>query len=182
MRVTAVNILMVIGPDVKCLREKVSTVADSKPGTISKELAEFVDDPALAAQSVVVDGAAHLRGLANRGSLDFTFEFLGFVFAVHAETGEHHGRLRIFANLGHLPYTAEDPSRRADVSAIVTSAASVLNGRLRIAPDQRILLSDERHLDDPLTPASLLANTTGMLIEARPYLDLLAAVGGSRRR
>jgi hypothetical protein len=156
-------------------------VADRKPGAISKNLIEFVDNPALAARSVAVDGAAHLRGLTDRGSLDFTFEFLGFEFAVHAETGESDGSLRIFANLGHLPYTAESPYLRVNMRAIVAAAASVLDGRLRIASDQRILLTDDRHFDDPLTPASLLANTTGMLIEARPYIELLAAIGGPRR-
>ena len=170
------NILKGHGEDVKLLYVKVVMSVAEKPGLKTRDLVELVDtgDAGLGLRSVSVDGSGRLKRMSETGILGFTFEYLGFTFAVRAETSDTSGRLRVHADLGHLPYTAEAPFERANVWAIVSAAARALGGRLQLARTQQILLIEDFYFDEPLTPILLLASTTRLLLEVKPYLELLA--------
>ena len=84
--------------------------------------------------------------------------------------------MEIRASLGHLPYTAEDSERRLTALAIVRAASEGLGGRVYLDGNQRIILADSIHLDEPLSPRVLLTRTVSLLLDAKPYLELIALV------
>ena len=142
----------------------------------SRDFVDFVDERPIPVGTVVVDGAGHLDRLTSRGDVEFTFEYLGFRFAIRAETDDRDGHMTIDAVLGTLPYTAEGSYARVNAWAIVAAAESALDRRLHMTGDQRIVFADEMHFDEALTPATLLAATARSLIQAKPFLELLTAV------
>ncbi|MEO5335983.1 MAG: hypothetical protein H7841_03670 [Magnetospirillum sp. WYHS-4] len=116
----------------------------------------------------------HLVRRSQGRPLAFTFSFRGVLFAGQAESTYDRSRLRLRADLGPLPYTAESSAKRTNALAIVGAASRALGGRMRLSPDQHILLLEELGFDIPLTPRDLMANTVRLVLEAKPYLDLLS--------
>ena len=127
-----------------------------------------------------LDSDGQLVRKNNDGLIKFTFNYMGYQFAVRAvEPG--HTRMRIHAVLGHLPYTAEAPDLRGNMRAVVHEAGRVLGGRISITQEQRILFLDEFNFDETLTPRSLLTKTVTFLLSAKPYLELLALIAGASK-
>lgn len=110
------------------------------------------------------------------GRLDFGFRYRGIPFVVRAEAGDLGTDMYIVASLGNLPYSAEDPERRATALAILAAATADLGGQIRLTPKQRMELVEHVRLDVPLTPSVLLTHTARLVLRAKPYLELLALV------
>ncbi len=151
---------------------------EKNPARTAADFVEFVDGrPAgIGVRSLAVDGQGRLARRPESTPLDFTFEYRGFLFAVRAESDDHNGRMRFHAHLGNLPYSAESSGKRADTLAIVAAAGQALGGRVHLTPEQRILLLEEMRFDAPLTPVVLISNIVRLLLEAKPFLELLARV------
>lgn len=105
--------------------------------------------------------------------LDFTFEYMGFLFAAKAEGKAGQSFIRVHANLGHLPYSSESRNLRANIGAIILAANSALDGRMQLTREQRILLFNDVELDEPLTPEMFMMRTVRFLAKAKPFLDLI---------
>lgn len=123
-----------------------------------------------------LDGSGRLGERLRAGPVNFSFQYKGFLFAGRTETAQEGTRLRLHAHLGNLPYSAESGYARANAAAIVAAASRKLGGRVVVSPSQRIFLIDEREFDQPLTPVLLVTTTTRLVLEAKPYLELLAVV------
>lgn len=108
--------------------------------------------------------------------LDFGFEFRGIPFVVRASAVNQGTNMEIRANLGTLPYTAEDPERRATALAILDTAAGDLGGRIHLTNKQRVVLTERYRFDEALTPAVLLTRAVELVLRTKPYLELLALV------
>ncbi|MBT4710583.1 MAG: hypothetical protein HOB82_03535 [Alphaproteobacteria bacterium] len=82
-------------------------------------------------------------------------------------------KLRLTGDLGSVPFTAEDASRRARLFAL---------GYLKLVDQARFLVSDgsdikfvhEKELDDPVTEMMVLGETAALLAQAKPYLEIAA--------
>ena len=75
-------------------------------------------------------------------------EYLGFLFAAKAQREQSgNDKLQFRANLGRMPFSAENRHDRANALAIVAAASKVLDGRVRISDQQRIMMAHE----DPAT-------------------------------
>ncbi len=118
--------------------------------------------------------ATELAGKGNK--LEFTFEYLGFLFAVKAGTDGQKTNMRVHANLGNVPYTVEGPSRRATTMEILGAATGHMGGRVKITPQQRIMLFEDYVFDEPLTPVLILTKTTQLMLRAKPFLQLMSRV------
>jgi hypothetical protein len=140
----------------------------SDKGLVTKTFLETAQDgtPALTALKA-------LTGEGESEELSFTFEYGGFLFAVKALTDQRTTQIRLHANLGSMPYTAENAEARGAAMAVLRSASQALGGRVRLTPRQRILLQEELELDEPLTPVTLMSRTAKLLVLAKPYLELL---------
>ena len=131
--------------------------------------------------AVRLDEAGQLVRKNHDGQIEFTFQYMGYQFAVKAEVETGHTRMRIHAVLGHLPYTAEAPELRHNMRAVVLEAGRALGGRIHINGEQRILFLDEFNFDETLTPTSLLSKTVAFLLSAKPYLELLSMIAGASK-
>ena len=141
----------------------------SDQGLATKDLLATTDTGAFG-----LDKAATLAGKYSEDGLSFTFEYGGFLFGVRAWAGRQSTNMRFHANLGSLPYTAENPQARHDAMAVLRSAGRALGGRVQMTPQQRILLQEQVTLDEPFTPVLLMSRAAKLLVLAKPYLELLS--------
>ena len=151
---------------------------DNSPARPAADLVKFVDGrrPGIGVRSLGADGQGRLARKADSTRLEFTFEYRGFLFAVRTESNDHSGHMRFHAHLGNLPYSAESSGKRADALAIVAAAGRALGGRVQTTHEQRILLFEETRFEEPLTPVVLMSSTVRLLLDAQPFLELLAQV------
>ncbi|MFQ5617992.1 MAG: hypothetical protein ACE5FR_03385, partial [Rhodospirillales bacterium] len=149
---------------------------ENSPAHPVADLVKFVDGrrPGIGVRSLAVDGQGRLARKPDSTRLEFTFEYRGILFAVRTESNDHGGRMQFHADLGNLPYTAETRARRADALAIAAAAGRALGGRVRTTREQRILLFEDMRFEEPLTPVVLMSRAVRLVLEAQPFLALLA--------
>lgn len=128
--------------------------------------------------SDIVGQQGLLAHRSGAGHLDFRFEYLGYPFAVRATSGPDGSTVQIRAILGTLPYTAESRVRRVSALRVLAAVGQSLGQRIRLGANQRIMLIDRRRVREPLTPVNLMTLMATMLLEAKPYLALLAEYAG----
>ncbi len=110
----------------------------------------------------------------GKGHIEFQFTYAGYPFAVRAEAGPHGTFINIRAMLGYLPYTAESKRGRAAAAKIFNAASRALGQRVTLEKNQQLIMRSKRSSLDPLTPVNLLAMITVMLLEAKPFFELLS--------
>jgi hypothetical protein len=113
----------------------------------------------------------HKKGV---GQLEFRFVYLGFPFAVRAEAGTKGSSIDIRSILGYLPYSSESLRDRQGAMKVLAAASGALGRRVRFGKGQRLEMSDRRTSKDPLTPVNLVSLMTSIMLEAKPFLDLLS--------
>ncbi|MBF0168479.1 MAG: hypothetical protein HQL45_12700 [Alphaproteobacteria bacterium] len=112
----------------------------------------------------------------RKGPVRFQFQYLGQVVHGDIEDSETHSRLRLRAELGRVPYTAESGDWRFNVLALAEAANEALGGVVRITPDQRIIAVYDDEMMSPLTGALLIGAITQFLLHIRPYLELILMI------
>ncbi|MBK1671068.1 hypothetical protein CKO28_23970 [Rhodovibrio sodomensis] len=110
----------------------------------------------------------------------FDFVFRGVPF--HAELpGDLDAPLTMSAVLGVLPFSAETlAGRRATLE--ILSLAKPARGSLGLEAGGRIRANFSAAVPRPRTPVTVVATVSCLLVDLRPYLDLLAAAGALRPR
>ena len=112
--------------------------------------------------------------------LNFIADGLPFHAAVSPQTGPD-GRegatCQIWAEVGHIPYSAQSPERRRrllEVLRAVQATPGLRRARFLVQEGQKILLFSETRVDGHVTPEDLIYETVMLIQEARPFLRLLA--------
>ena len=101
----------------------------------------------------------------------FSFTYNGVKFAAEVPVDDA-GTLRLTAILGVIPYSIENAFGRRAALAII-HRARLPSGHLRVDRNSRVHLSLEGIPDRPRTPVSVLSTVATLLMEAKPYLELL---------
>ena len=83
-------------------------------------------------------------------------------------------RLRIWAELGWVPYTAQSPQRRRDVLAILRATQHLERSCFVLDEGQKILVIGESHVDEHIDVTGVVFETLLFLQEVRPYLRILS--------
>lgn len=121
--------------------------------------------------AVQPDGSLRRRA---KGPLNFTFSYTGVTFQAAVRPTPDGGRLQLDAELAPLPYSAEGRARRIEVEAIIAASRKGLKyGRLVVDRRSRIHVVSDLDIENPLTPVSLIAAATEMLIQATPWIAIL---------
>jgi hypothetical protein len=108
----------------------------------------------------------------------FDFVYRGVPF--HAELpGDLAAPLSISAILGVLPYSAETAVGRQATLEILRLARPA-RGRVSLASEGRIYAQFSAPVPRPRTPVAVVATVSCLLIDLRPYMDLLTAAGAVR--
>jgi hypothetical protein len=124
-------------------------------------------------------GQICLRG--GEGPLRFGFAYRGIEFGAQVATNSE-PRVRLTAELGKLPYSTEIGDGRQLIRSILAASAAAPHGRIGLSEADDMRLEAESSPPTPVTPANLMATVTALLLDFRPYLDLLARVlDGSRQ-
>lgn len=123
--------------------------------------------------NVHVDDDGMLRARDSEVPLDFTFSFLDIDFDVQVRGGDD-SALQVKATVGHLPYTAENGWTRQFVQKVLTAARKLRRSRLSVDRNNQIVLHGEAVPPTPRTPMSVMATLTALVVEAKPYLEMIA--------
>ncbi|MFQ5775245.1 MAG: hypothetical protein ACE5GS_12060 [Kiloniellaceae bacterium] len=121
-----------------------------------------------------------LRPREDRGPLKFGFAYLGIEFRAEVHTCPE-PRIDLSADLGKLPYTMELGQGRRLTRRILEATATLPGGRISLAEDQDMRLRAAAEPPMPLTPASVMATVTALLLDFKPYLELLRGTLGAPR-
>ncbi len=106
--------------------------------------------------------------------LDFRFVYREIPFLAALRSEEEKTTLAIEADLGILPYSLEFREKRdrlLDCLALLDRAAS---GVIVLTRHKRIAYRDEVEIPRALSPVNILAYLTRLLLNAGPYLEILA--------
>ncbi len=137
-----------------------------------KTLSERVLPLEVGAFEVGEDGAVRPR--PNGAPLSLAFRYRGIAFEAHIETaGEP--RLQLSAYLGHLPFTAEAPWNRYFVSRLIAKAGRLPRARIVLREGNEICIDADMAPPEPRTPAAIMATIAALLLEMRPYIEVLQA-------
>jgi hypothetical protein len=125
--------------------------------------------PALSAPG----GAAH-----PAAPVAFRFCLDEVPFRARAERREGGIAVTLEGELGIMPFTIESAARRRRLRRVVAAASRASGFGWTVDGRQRILITGEMALDQPLTPAAVLTGVVTLLLRLRPYLALAVAVAG----
>lgn len=122
------------------------------------------------------DGHIHCAG--EDRPLSFRFSACGIPF--EADIADRNAPLRLRANLGKLPYSAESPAARRLVRDVLAATGRLRRGHILLTPEHDLLLEGELTPPSPRTPASVVATATALVLGFQPYLDLLGEALAAR--
>lgn len=110
------------------------------------------------------------------GVLTFRFCFQEVPFSARTERRDDRPVLRITGDLGTLPFTIENATRRRRLRKVLSAARHASGLRWEITARNLIRATGEIDLGLPLTPTAVIAGATTLLLRSRPYLELIVAV------
>ncbi len=102
----------------------------------------------------------------------FAFAYRGADFEARMETSPE-ALITLSAELGKVPYSMEQGTDRRATQRIVEATADLPGGRIEISESQDMSLVATAQPPSPLTPASVMAAITSLLLDFGPYIDLL---------
>jgi hypothetical protein len=120
---------------------------------------------------VTPDGLLGIKATPGPSSQRFLLDKVLYHVALTPE--EAGTRFRIWAELGYVPYTAQDPARRREVAAILRAARDLGRACFVVDPGQKIIAIGETISAEPLTVDSLVYEIVLFMQEARPFVRLL---------
>lgn len=129
--------------------------------------------------AIEVDEHGDVHPRLSREPVSFRFRYYGAVFDAILPMADD-DKLYLTANLGVVPFSAENAFGRKAAHTIIRRAR-MPNGRLVVDMQSRVHLEMTGFPETPRTPSKVLATVAALLMEAKPYLELLE-VALSRRR
>ncbi len=130
---------------------------------------------------IEIDGRGRIRARSDKGPLRFAFAYRGVEFGAEVAIGAE-PRVRLSAELGKLPYSMEIGHGRHTIRRILMASAQLPHGRIGLSESDDMRIEAESSPPAPFTPVSLMAAVAALLLDFRPYLDLVARVLDGARR
>ncbi|NIA70895.1 hypothetical protein HBA54_20040 [Pelagibius litoralis] len=129
--------------------------------------------------SLALGEDGHIEHGRDEGPLHFNFTACGIHF--EAELAGKTAPLRLTANLGKLPYSAESPDGRGLARSVLAATDRLRRGQILLSDDHDMILQGELMPPSPRTPVNVIATATALILDFKPYLDLLAEAISVRR-
>ena len=102
---------------------------------------------------------------------NFTFHWLGIMFACRAQETDDGARIRMFAELGYIPYSAESRADRLRTMTLLKLSGRLADGDFVTGPRQSLLFRSDFALPLPLNGSTLLGSIATRLLKIKPYLE-----------
>ncbi len=109
-------------------------------------------------------------------SIEFAFGYQGLRFGASTRLVEGGTILQVAADIAPDPYTVEGITLRRAVHAVIDASQQLSSSRLIVTRQKRIFCIGKASISSPSTPVDLLSSAIEILLEIKPYLDLLAEV------
>ncbi|WP_193371098.1 hypothetical protein [Pelagibius marinus] len=129
--------------------------------------------------SVVLGEDGHIRPVSEDRPLHFRFSACGIEF--EADLASKTAPLRLRANLGKLPFSAESPDGRRLARTVMAATDRLRRGHILLSEEQDMVLEGELNPPSPRTPVAVIATAVALIIDFKPYLDLLGEAVSLRR-
>ena len=117
----------------------------------------------------------------RRRPFAFDFAYQGVAFAARMRLEDDRPFLQLRGECGPLPYSVESIALRRDAFAVLLATRSLPHGRLALCVDRRIHAVGDIPLRTPLTPTNVIAAAAQLLLEIKPYIELLRDLLQPRR-
>jgi hypothetical protein len=111
----------------------------------------------------------------NASPIHFCFTYRGVDFDALMDTAPE-ADISLSAELGKVPYSMETGAGRQLTRRIVEATAGLPGGRIDVSAAQDMSIVATARPPLPLTPASVMATITSLLLDLGPYIDLLRGV------
>ncbi len=121
---------------------------------------------------IELDEDGRIRRRSGDQPLRLVFAYRGADFEARIETSPE-ARIALSAELGRIPYSMEQGDGRRVTQRIVEATADIPSGRIEVSETQDMSLMATAQPPLPLTPASVMAAITSLLLDFGPYIDLL---------
>jgi hypothetical protein len=121
-----------------------------------------------------LNNAGLLIHKSGAGHLDFEFSYIGFPFDARAQVVDGRSSLDIMTTLGTMPYTAESLASRAAVARIMMVFTKKTGLKITVGQNQRLFLGGTVNNTEVLSPGNLLTMVTSILLQVKPFLEVLS--------
>jgi len=167
--------------DDKGIEEGKTASEPAGPATAAKSAVKQVAGAAfpLEVGSVSLGDDGHIRRSDEDRPLYFRFTACGITFDAHLDNKT--APLRLRANLGKLPFSAESPDARRLARTVIAATDRLRRGHILLSAEQDMVLEGELNTPSPRTPVSVIATAVSLILDFKPYLDLLGEAVTVRR-
>lgn len=117
------------------------------------------------------DETGSVRPRTNDQPVSFNFSYHGIKFEGFVPADDTQP-MQLYADLGVIPYSIENGFGRKAARSII-QRAHMPNGHLTVDQHSRVHLILKNMPEKPRTPVNVLSAVAALLMEAKPYLDLL---------
>ncbi len=147
----------------------------------AKSAVKSVADAALPLEvgSIALGDDGHISRRDPDQPLHFAFTACGVRF--DADLADRSAPLRLEANLGKLPYTAESPEGRQLARSVMAATDRLGCGQILLSDQQDMVLKAEMAPPAPRTAVNVIATAAYLVAALKPYLDLLGEAVAIRR-
>ena len=108
--------------------------------------------------------------------IEFSFIYQGLRFNASTRMVEGGAILQVAADIGPDPYTVEGITLRKSVHAVIDATQQLICSRLIVSRQRRIFCIGKASVSSPTAPVELLSGAIEIVLEIKPYLDMLAEV------
>lgn len=129
--------------------------------------------------AVVIGDDGHISHCSDDRQLHFHFTACGIDF--EAEIAGKNAPLRLKANLGKLPFSAESPDGRRLARSVLAATDRLRHGQILLSDEQDMVLQGELPPPNPRTPVNVIATAVALILDFKPYINLLAEAVAVRR-
>lgn len=123
---------------------------------------------------VTADGTLQIG--RKEGQIEFGFTYMGFNFEAHTRPTANGSVLQLSAEIAPLPYSAEGVATRRAVIAILEASQATAEVRLVISKHRWIYCIGKAALTPGWEPEQVIAAATRLVLEVKPYLQMLREV------
>ena len=103
----------------------------------------------------------------------FSFRCGNRSFSVWTQTNSDGSEVCVACELGHLPYSAENPENRRNGLMILSAAGAAVSARLILTDFSKISLLASMSIDDIHDSKTIVTGAAGSVIGILPLIDLM---------
>lgn len=123
-----------------------------------------------------IDEGGKLRIGRSGGLVEFQFKFMDVTFNANTRQIQSGPIVQISGEVAPLPYSAEGVTVRRSTMAIIAASQNLDHTRLAISKHKTILCVGKAPIEESWAPVDLIAAAASVIIEIKPYLQMLAEI------